>query len=148
MPNLLRRHTHFKKTTVKTLTLWSKQHFRKVIIFCFFKFTRFVLLESMSFVTVNVQGRKSVVVITISYELADRGVGVRVPVVSIIFLLSFRPALGSTQPPPNQWVKGASFSGYIAAEAWSWRLTPSYCVEVKKMWIYTSTPHITSWCSD
>jgi hypothetical protein len=54
------------------------------------------------------------------------------------FLMSSRPALGSTQPP-IQGVPGALFPGVKRP----WREThhsPPASTEVKKIWIYTSTP--------
>jgi hypothetical protein len=52
----------------------------------------------------------SIVGIAIGYGLNGRGVGVRVPVVSIILSTSSRPALGPTQSP-IQWVPGALSPG-------------------------------------
>jgi hypothetical protein len=62
--------------------------------------------------------RDSIVGIAIRYGLEDRGIGVRVPVVSRIFSSPRRPerALGSTQPP-IQWVPGALSPGGRAAGA-------------------------------
>jgi hypothetical protein len=62
---------------------------------------------------------------------------------NVIFSTSSRPALGFTQPP-IQWVPVALSWRGKAARAWSWSLT-SASAEVKKMWIYTSTPHTPSW---
>jgi hypothetical protein len=57
-------------------------------------------------------GRDSVVGIATGYGLVDRGVVVRVPIGSRIFIFSTssRPALGFTQPPIH-WVPGALFPG-------------------------------------
>jgi hypothetical protein len=59
-------------------------------------------------------------------RLDDRGVGVRVPVVSRIFSKSSRPALGSTQPPiqsvPGTFSPGVKRSGSEADP-----LTSSLC---------------------
>jgi hypothetical protein len=68
-----------------------------------------------------------VVGIATGYGLDDRGVVVRVAVGLRIFSTSYRPALGSTQPP-IQWVPGCEAD------------LPPASAEVKKMWIYTSTP--------
>jgi hypothetical protein len=78
--------------------------------------------------------------IATGYGLDDRGVRVRDPVGSRIFLFftSSRPALGSTQPP-IQWVPGALFPGIKWPGRESNR-SPSASAEVKKMWIYTSSP--------
>jgi hypothetical protein len=54
------------------------------------------------------------------------------------FSISCRPALGSTQPP-IKWVSGALSPGV----KWQGREadhSPPTSAEVKKMWIYTSTP--------
>jgi hypothetical protein len=83
------------------------------------------------------RSRDSVVGIAIGYELDDLRVGVRVSVESRIFSTSSRPALGSTQPP-IQWVPG-TLSPRVkqpGREADHWPTS----AEVKKMWIYTSTP--------
>jgi hypothetical protein len=61
------------------------------------------------------------------------------------FSTSSRPALGSTQLP-IQWVPedlspGRKLSGREADNS------PLASAEVKKMWIYISTPHTLSWCS-
>jgi hypothetical protein len=58
-------------------------------------------------------------------------------VTNFVFSKSSRPALGSTQPP-FQWVPEA-FSGRKAGHS------PPTSAEVKKIWIYTSTPHTPSW---
>jgi hypothetical protein len=49
-----------------------------------------------------------------------------------------RPALGSTQPP-IQWVTGGSFPG-VKRPGREADHSPPTSAEVKKMWIYTSTP--------
>jgi hypothetical protein len=76
--------------------------------------------------------------IATGYGLGDRGVGVRVPVGSRIFSTSSRPALGSTQPP-IQWVPGALSLG-IKRPGREADHSPPASAEVKKIWIYTSTP--------
>jgi hypothetical protein len=68
-----------------------------------------------------------------------RGVGVRVPVGSRIFSPSSRPALGSTQPPIIEWVPGALSPG-VERPGGEAVHSPPARAEVKKMWIYTSTP--------
>jgi hypothetical protein len=75
--------------------------------------------------------------IATGYGLDDRGVGVRVPVGSIIFSISSRRALGSTQPP-SQWIPGA-----LSPEVKRQGLEPDHShptsAEVRKIWFYTST---------
>jgi hypothetical protein len=79
--------------------------------------------------------RDSVVSITTGYLLDDCRVEVRVPVGSrILFSTLSRPAVGSTQPP-IEWVPRVKRPGHEADHS------PSASAEVKKMWIYTSTPH-------
>jgi hypothetical protein len=58
---------------------------------------------------------------------------------------SSRSALRSTQPP-IQWVLGALSLGVkrLGREV---DHSPPISAEVKKMWIYTSTPHTPSWRS-
>jgi hypothetical protein len=75
----------------------------------------------------------SVVGLATGYGMDDRGVVVRVPVGSRIFSTSYREALGPTQPP-IQWVPGVKRQGREADHS------PPASAEVKKMWIYISTP--------
>jgi hypothetical protein len=84
--------------------------------------------------------RDSVVGITTGYGLDDRRVGVGVPVQSRIplFSTSFRPALGITQPP-IQWVPGVISPG-VKRRGHEANHSPPPRAEVKKIWIYTSTP--------
>jgi hypothetical protein len=76
------------------------------------------------------RSRDSVVGIATSYGLDDRGVGVRVPVGSRIF---------SSPNCPIQWVPGALSSG-VKRPGREVDHSPPTSAEVKKMWIYTSTP--------
>jgi hypothetical protein len=64
--------------------------------------------------------RDSSVGIATGYRLDDRGV-------KNFYFTASRPALGSTQPP-IQWVPGSKAVGRPTS------------AEVKKTWIYTSTP--------
>jgi hypothetical protein len=82
------------------------------------------------------RSQDSVVGIATGYELDDRGVAVRVPVVSRIFFTSSRPALGSTQPP-IQCVRGALSPG-VKRPGHEADHSPLASVEVKKIWIYKS----------
>jgi hypothetical protein len=72
------------------------------------------------------------------YGLADRGVGVRVPVGSRIFSSPRRPVLGPTQPP-FLWVPGALSPG-VKRPGREADHSPPTSAEVKKTWIYTSSP--------
>jgi hypothetical protein len=84
--------------------------------------------------------RGSVVGIATDYELDDRRGRSSSPggVKNFLFSTSSRPALGSTQPP-IQWVSVALSSGVkrLVNETDN---PPPTSGEVKKMWIYTSTP--------
>jgi hypothetical protein len=82
--------------------------------------------------------RDSSVGIATGYGLDDRGVGVRVPEGSRIFSMSFRPFLESTKLP-IQWVRGALSLGVKRPGREAEHSTPA-SAEVKKIWIYTSTP--------
>jgi hypothetical protein len=64
---------------------------------------------------------------------------------NFLFSTSSRSALGPTQPP-IQWVPRALFPGIkrLGREA---DHSPPASAEVKKMWIYTSTPPYASWRS-
>jgi hypothetical protein len=118
-----------------------------VLIFVIFSFG-VVWRTEFTTVTPERKSRDSVVGIAIGYGLDDRRVGVRVPVGSRIFCsqTSSRPALGPTQPP-IQGVPRALSSGVKRP----WRefdhsLPTS--AEVKKIWIYTTTPQyiFMGWC--
>jgi hypothetical protein len=52
------------------------------------------------------RSRDSAVGIVIDYRLCDPGVGVRVPIGSLIFSGSYRLDLGPTEPP-TYWVLGS-----------------------------------------
>jgi hypothetical protein len=76
------------------------------------------------------------------YGLDDEVVGSSSPgrVQNFLSSTSFRPALGSTQPP-TQWVPGALFPDVKQQEREADHSSPT-SVEVKQMWIYKSTPPI------
>jgi hypothetical protein len=78
--------------------------------------------------------------IATGYGLDDRGFGVPSPgrVKTFLFSTLSRPALGSTQPP-IQWVPGAPSPGVKRPKREAGHSSPT-SAEVKKMWIYTSTP--------
>jgi hypothetical protein len=82
----------------------------------------------------------SVVGITTSYGLDDQEVRVRVPVGLRIFSAS-RSALGSTQLP-IQWLPGVLSPG-VKRPGREADHSPPASAEVKKMWIYISTPPYT-----
>jgi hypothetical protein len=84
--------------------------------------------------------RKSAVGIETAYRLDDGWVGVGVPVGSRIFSSPYRPDRfwGSTQPP-IKWVQGAISPG-VKQQGREGGNSPPTSAEVKKMWIYTSTP--------
>jgi len=56
------------------------------------------------------------------------------------FLVTFRPALGPSQPPV-QWVPGPSPPRGLNDRGVKLTTSPLYRTEVKKTWSYTSTPH-------
>jgi hypothetical protein len=89
------------------------------------------------------RSRDSVVGIATGCGLDDRGVGVRGPLGSNIFSTSSRPALGSTQPH-IQWVPGTLSPG-VRGQRREAGHSPVTSAEVKKMWIYKSTPRTPSW---
>jgi hypothetical protein len=82
--------------------------------------------------------RGSSVGIATAYGLDDRRVAVRVLIGSRIFSISSRQALGPTQPP-IQWVPGVLSPG-VKRQGREAHHSPPASAEVKKMWIYTSTP--------
>jgi hypothetical protein len=83
-------------------------------------------------------GEDSSVGIASGYGLDDRGVGARVSVESRIFSTVSRLTLRSTQPP-TQWVPGALSPG-VKRQGHELDHSSSTSAEVKKIWIYTSTP--------
>jgi hypothetical protein len=90
----------------------------------------------------------SIVGIMTGYGLDDSGVGVPSPgrVKNFLFSTSFRSALAPTKPP-IQWVAGALSPGAQQLVREADHLPPT-SAEVKKTWIYTSTPpHMPSWHS-
>jgi hypothetical protein len=84
--------------------------------------------------------RDSSVGIPTGYGLDEQGGGSSSPgrVNNFHCSISSIPALGSTQPPIN-WVPGGSFPGVKRQGREADQLSPT-SAEVKKMWIYTSTP--------
>jgi hypothetical protein len=89
--------------------------------------------------------RDSAVGIATGYGLNDRGIRVRVPIGSRIFSTSSRSALRSTQPP-IQWVPGVLSPG-LKLPGREADYSPPTSAEVKKIWIFISTPHRPSWRS-
>jgi hypothetical protein len=84
--------------------------------------------------------RDSSVGIATRYGLEDREYRSSSPsrVKNFLFCTSSRPALGSTHPP-IQWVPGAVSVG-VQRPGRETDNSPPTSAEVKKMWIYTSTP--------
>jgi hypothetical protein len=74
------------------------------------------------------------------YGMDDRGGPSSGPgwVKNFLFSKSSRPVLGSTQPP-IQWVPGA-LSPKVKRPGREADHSPPTSAEIKKMWIYTSTP--------
>jgi hypothetical protein len=88
----------------------------------------------------------SVVGIATGYGLDDRGVGVQVLMGSrFSFFHVVETGSGSTQPP-IQWIPG-SLSPGVKRSGREADHSPPASAKVKKMCIYTSTPHTSSWCS-
>jgi hypothetical protein len=90
------------------------------------------------------RNRDSVVGTATGYGLDYQGVGVRVPVESRIF--SSPPCPDRLWGPPNhliQWVPVALSPG-VKRPGREADYSPSASAEVKKMWIYTFTPHTPS----
>jgi hypothetical protein len=85
--------------------------------------------------------------IATGYGLDDRGRRSSSPgrVKNFLFFTSSRPALGPTQPL-IQWVPGALSPGVKGSRREAEQSLPA-STEVKKMWIYTCTPHKSLWRS-
>jgi hypothetical protein len=93
--------------------------------------------------TLNLWRRDSSVGIETGYGLDDRGVGVPVPGGTRIFCSQQRPdRLWGPTHPPIQWVTVALSTGLKRLGRESDHSPPT-SAEVKKMWIYTSTPPYT-----
>jgi hypothetical protein len=101
------------------------------------------LVLKFLFICLTLESRDSAVGIATD-KLDDQGVGVRVPVGGkhFHFSMSSRPALGSTQPP-IQWIPGPLFLGVERPGREADHSSPT-SAEVKKTWVYTSTPPYTS----
>jgi hypothetical protein len=85
--------------------------------------------------------RDSSVGIATGYGLDDQGGGGSSSpgrVKNVHFSISSSPALGSTQPP-IKWVAGALPPG-VKRQGREADHSPPTSAEIKKMWIYTSTP--------
>jgi hypothetical protein len=84
--------------------------------------------------------RDSAVGIATGYGSDDRGGRSSSPgrVKNFLFSTASRPVLGPTQPP-IQWVQGA-LSPRVKRQGREADHSPPTSTEVKKMWIYTSTP--------
>jgi hypothetical protein len=95
---------------------------------------------SSPFLSMN---RDSAVGIATGYEMDDRGVGFRVQVGSIIFSTSSNLALGPTEPPIQR--VPANFSSGVNRPGREADHSPPTNAEIKKTWIYTSTPYTSSW---
>jgi hypothetical protein len=89
-----------------------------------------------------IESQGSRVGIVTGYGLDDQGVGVQVLTEAKNFHLPMysRPALGPTQPP-IQWVSGALSPGVKRPGREADHSHPA-SAEVKKTWVYTSTPPI------
>jgi hypothetical protein len=81
-----------------------------------------------------------IVGITTSYGLEDRGIGVRVPVGQIILSSPRHP--DQLWGPPNLLFNGyrGAISPGVKRPGREANNSPPASAEVKKMWIYTSTP--------
>jgi hypothetical protein len=86
--------------------------------------------------SVKTESRDNAVGIATGYGLDDQGVGVRVPMRAKIFTFPYRPdRLWS----PLQWVLGA-LSPWIKRPRREADHSPPTSAEVRKTWVYTSTP--------
>jgi hypothetical protein len=107
------------------------------VVFSLLKASKFLTQSILFFILAS---RDSVVAIATVYGLDGQGIRVRVPVGSRIFSTSSRPAMGSTQPP-IQWVLGDP-SPRVKRPGREADCSPPTSAEVKKMWVYTSTPPV------
>jgi hypothetical protein len=85
------------------------------------------------------RSRDSVVGIATGYGLSDRGVEVRVPVGSRIFTSPIVQTGSGVHPTSCTMGNGGSFPG-VKRPGLEADHSPPASAEVKKMWIYTSTP--------
>jgi hypothetical protein len=79
--------------------------------------------------------RGSAVGIATGYGLDDRGVGVRVPIGSSIFTSPYRPGRNRSTQSHVQWVPGG-----VKRQGREADHLPPTSAEVKKTWIYTTSP--------
>jgi hypothetical protein len=110
----------------------------RMILYWYLNRTLIIVRGIFIVLCVMFRSRDSSVGMASGHGLEDRGVRVRIPEGSRIFSMSSRPVLGSTQPP-IQWIPGAISPG-VKLPGREADHSPPASAEVKKMWIYTSTP--------
>jgi hypothetical protein len=102
--------------------------------------TRCHILEDCTFRSYRREKiRDSVVGIATGYVLDERGVEVRVPVRSRISLLRAVQAVSGVHPASYPMVTEGSFPGVERPDCEADHSTPA-SAQVKKVWMYTSTP--------
>jgi hypothetical protein len=91
--------------------------------------------------------RGGAVGIATGYGLDDRGVGVRVPVASRILVSPYRPDRLSGPPTSYPMDTGGLFPPGVKRQRREADHSLPTSSEVRKTWIYISTPHTPSWLS-
>jgi hypothetical protein len=86
----------------------------------------------------SIQSRDSAVDIATGCGLDDQGFGIRVPMGQEVSLLHVFQTLGSIEPP-IEWVLGALSQG-VKRPGRGADHSPPTSAEIKKTWVYTSTP--------
>jgi hypothetical protein len=111
-----------------------------LFICCYYNTSIEYASENKNQQTVRLVSLDSAVGIATSYGLDERGVGVRVPVVSRIVSSPRRP--GRLCGPPTLLSNGylGLFPRGVKRQGRKADHSPPVSVEVKKTWIYTSTP--------
>jgi hypothetical protein len=132
-PNSTRTHgSHPRRTVILIFIAQRTSDLRLISAINGYQFQWTILNHKNAFEIFSTVG------IATGYGLNDRRVAVRVPVGSRIFSMSSGPALGPTQPP-IQWVPKALSPGVKRPGLVADHSAPT-SAEVKKTWIYTSTP--------
>jgi hypothetical protein len=122
-----------RKLLCEVIKTWYSEMFLQQILQAYIKIKQ-------KHISYSCESRDSSVGIATGYGLDDQRVGIRVPRggKNFHFSISSRPALGATQPP-IQWVPGALSPG-VKRPGRKADHSPPTRAEVKKTWIYTSTP--------
>jgi hypothetical protein len=144
------KNTGRLKKSKNRVILWSWMLFKGNLIY-YIVYLRYYMSGNTSIYTFNIISKSVLLILICNVNIMLRAGRPRGWSSSpgreknILFSKSSRPALRSTQTP-IQWVPGALSPG-VKRQGREVDHSPPTSAEVKKMWIYTSTPHTPSWRS-